>query len=147
LDGSFSVDVGAAPVDNFVIHARLSDMVIVDPSFSVAGMDLGTAKNSTLAVILFAPALTYYFMPINLYLTGAVGISQVQAKNSTGSSRSSKAGPGLNIDVGKEWWVGDNWGLGAAARFWYTHATDTSSGIDLSYDFIGFAVLFSATYQ
>jgi hypothetical protein len=150
FSGSFSLDVGAAPVDNLIIHARLSDMVIVEPNLTVGGMDLGTARNTSLAVLLFGPALTYYFMPINIYLTGAIGVSNVQLDDSTdssGSSHASKAGLGLNIDAGKEWWVSNNWGLGAALRFWYTHTTDQVSDVKLTYDFLGFAVLFSATYQ
>jgi hypothetical protein len=38
-------------------------------------------------------------------------------------------------------------GLGVAARFWYTHATDKEEGFDITFDVSGFAILFGATHQ
>ena len=145
--GTFSLDIGGAPSDNLVIHGRLADFVIVDPSVTVDGMDLGTAEDTTMALLLIAPAVTYYFMPVNIYLTAAVGPSWFQVSVSGRDSESSKAGIGFNFDVGKEWWVGTQWGLGIAARFWYSHIAEDSSLGDVDVNFLAGGVLFSATYQ
>lgn len=144
---SFSIDLGGAPSENLVIHARIADFVIVDPSVSIDGVDLGSSDVS-LGAFLFGPALTYYIMPANLYFTGAVGLSYLSVDSGTDSA-SSDVGLGLNLDFGKEWWASDNWGLGVAGRFWFTTLTDESSSFGVSEDwtYLAFAILFSATYQ
>jgi len=157
--GSFSLDIGAGLSDELVLHARLADMVITDPKVTLDGQDLGTAENRSVGAMFFGPALTYYIMPVNIYFTGAVGLSwtSVREQDSNGDtvSKASDMGLGVNLDIGKEWWVSDNWGLGVAARLWYTALTDkqdlgiSSTGDTVSTDFkLGaLAVLFSATYQ
>jgi hypothetical protein len=147
FSGSFSVDIGGALTDNLVLHARFSEMAVVEPNVTVDGADFGSAKNTSLTALLFGPAITYYFMPANVYVTGAIGVSGLETDNGGGKAHGTKAGPGLNLDVGKEWWVSHDWGLGVAGRFWYTHCMDTDTGVDLKYDFLGWGILFSATYQ
>jgi hypothetical protein len=147
FSGTFSFDIGAALTDGLVLHARLSDFVMTSPSVKVNGMTLGSANNSTFGAILFGPALTYYFMPINLYLTAAVGGSWLNVQNRNGDSATSGGGLGLNFDLGKEWWVSDNWGLGVALRFWYSHVSGKDSSIGYSDNFLGYGIVFSATYQ
>lgn len=146
--GSFSIDVGGAVTENAVIHARIADFFEFSPHVTANGRDQGDAQNVSVGGVFVGPAFTYYFMPVNLYLTGAVGMSWIRAANADeNTSYTSDIGLGLNADVGKEWWVSDNWGLGVAGRFWYTHATDKEASINVKYDMTGFALLFSATYQ
>lgn len=57
-------------------------------------------------------ALSYYFMPLNVYVTGAVGLDwmSVAFDEADGDDRNGTtpdAGPGINLDVGKEWRVGN----------------------------------------
>jgi len=85
-------------------------------------------------------------MPANVYVTGAIGLSNVEIAVDGGGSDSSDTGVGVNVDVGKEWWVGDNWGLGVVGRFWYTHAT-IDAAVDETLNLLGGVLGFSATYQ
>jgi hypothetical protein len=81
-----------------------------------------------------------------MYVTGAVGVSWL--RGSTGPGFATPAvGVGLSADAGKEWWVSDRWGLGVAARFWFTHTSDRESSVSTDYDMTGVALLFTATYQ
>jgi hypothetical protein len=64
-----------------------------------------------------------------------------------GISYATHYGFGMNFDLGEEWWVGDSWGLGVAARFWYTAASEGDQPPDADWTFMGGALLFSATYQ
>jgi hypothetical protein len=159
--GSFALDLGASVVDGLVLHGRLADVGIVNPNVTVDGEDLGSLDKRGVGALLLAPAVTYYFMPINLYLTGAAGLSWVELtrENSDGKTESyaSDAGFGLNVDVGKEWWVSDNWGIGAAARLWLSAASSSEKPVSLTsgdpitvttdYRLIAFTLVFSATYQ
>jgi hypothetical protein len=148
VSGSFGVDIGATIATGVVLHARLADFVIFDPNLSVDDQDLGSLENGNVGAVLLAPAITYYFMPANFYLTAAVGISWINARNfDTDSAASSDIGFGLNFDLGKEWWVSGNWGFGAGARFWFTSAQEETPVATSDLSFIGLAALFSATYQ
>lgn len=106
-----------------------------------------TGRRGNIVSLLYAPAVTYYFMPINLYLTGAIGASRVGLDYGGDNSDWGNFGVGLNLDVGKEWWVGDDLGVGLAGRFWYTHATRELAGLKGTDSFTGWALLFSGTYQ
>jgi hypothetical protein len=148
LSGSFAIDLGGAVTENLVIHARMSDLSMVNPNVSVDGMDLGDADETSLTAFLFGPAITYYLMPANVYLTAAIGISWLRITNwNTDRAAATDIGFGLNADIGKEWWVSDDWGLGVAGRFWFTHTSESAGGVDFNYDLPGFAILFSATFQ
>jgi hypothetical protein len=98
--------------------------------------------------VLLGPAVTYYLMPINMYATAAAGLGVVIVthEDDEDDDASSDGGFGLNVDIGKEWWVNANWGLGVAGRFWYTSAKDEEAD-DAEFECIGGGVLFSATYQ
>ncbi len=140
--GHFSLDIGASPIDNLVIHARLAANATGEINPSLDGRNIGKRKDSSVALTLFGPALTYYFMPVDLYLTAAIGLSSISFTDGK-NARDTHSGLGLNFDLGKEFWVGDDWGLGPAVRFWYTHVSD--SGV--RYNSFDWAILFSATYQ
>lgn len=144
--GSFTLDIGGTPTENLIIHGRFGDFGIIDPSVTGDGVDPGSRASAAVASFLLGPAVTYYFMPANLYLTGAVGLSDVEVSVEGADTDSSNTGVAVNVDAGKEWWVGDNWGIGLVARFWYTHASDDST-VDETLDLLGGALAFSATYQ
>jgi hypothetical protein len=145
--GTFGVDIGGALDENLVLHGRLASFQIVDPNLSVNGDDVGGTNDLTATAYLIGPAISYYFMPANVYITAAVGLSWLTLEYMGDQSDPTDVGIGLNFDVGKEWWVSYNWGLGIAARFWWSHMKDSSSGIDSNVTFTGVALLFSATYQ
>jgi hypothetical protein len=147
VSGSFGIDIGGALTENLVLHGRLSSFTLFDPKVELGGQDLGRAEDASVTANLFAAGLTYYFMPVNIYLTGAVGVSWLSASYRGDDGRSTDAGLGVNLDVGKEFWVGDNWGLGIAGQFWWSTLTEEDGGIESHVSMIGGAVLFSATYQ
>ena len=144
----WSLDVGGSPVDDLVIHGRLAQITLGSPNTTLDGDDEGTIDELSAGALLLGPAVTYYFMPINLYATAAVGLGVIVVthEDDEDSEATSDAGLALNFDVGKEWWVNDQWGLGLAGRFWYTAAKDEESD-DAEFDCIGGGLVFSATYQ
>lgn len=142
---SYSFDIGAAVAENWILHARYSDLTMYDPTVSVAIDAFGESEGVGLSSTLLAPAVTYSFMPANIYLTLALGVAWLEIDRSTTSH--SDAGFGANLDLGKEWWVSDNWGLGLTARFWFTNVNVPESFSEVAYNMFGSAVLFSATYN
>jgi hypothetical protein len=49
--------------------------------------------------------------------------------------------------VGKEWWIGRQWGIGVAARLTFAAATGEVVSGRYDYNQWGFSILFSATMQ
>ena len=148
---SFSVDVGGPVGENIILHGRASAFTLERPSLQIDGADYGRTKHSFVGAFLLAPAVSYYFMPVNIYVTGAAGLSfmgmRYWDRAGDEQKRVTEAGLGVNFDVGKEWWAAPQVGLGVAGRFWYSRISDQRSIGRLEYEFAGAAVLFSATYQ
>jgi hypothetical protein len=149
LAGSLSLDIGGGPVENLIVHGRLANHTIVSPDLTLDGRDLGEQERSSITAHLLGAGVSYYFMPTNLYATAAVGMSWLRFESSGGHQQYTYPGFGLNADVGKEWWIAADVGLGAAARFWYTRAEQEDAEIELevSHDYIGWALLASFTWQ
>jgi hypothetical protein len=141
-------DIGAALIPNLVLHVRMSGGSIIDPNTTFDGEDQGTIEEFSGSAAFVGPAVSYYFMPINLYVTAAVGIGMLGFFHE--EDEDARGGPddgfGLNLEVGKEWWVGEQWGLGVAGRFWYAVGTD-ERGLDADFEGAGGGILVSATYQ
>jgi hypothetical protein len=150
----FSADVGGSFIDNLVLHGRFGALVVSKPTaeFEGAGADLnGTLRDedSSLTFVLLGPAVTYYIMPANIYLTGAFGLGVVGIQVDENRRGATDAGWALNFDAGWEFWVGPTWAMGPAIRLFYTSAPDGDdlAGEDLTVTGGGGGVLFSATYQ
>lgn len=144
--GTFlTLDAGGSPIENLAIHARVS--LLFGPGPDVAGDD-----NSVFFGSLIAPAVTYYFMPANVYATLAAGISWIsfESGDGNGNTHGNTIGPGfgMNADIGKEWWVNHELvGLGGAVRFWFCDVGETHGDLDVNADLFGVALLFSMTYR
>jgi len=88
--------------------------------------------------------LTYYLMPVNVYFSGAVGLSNAVWERSDGERQASRLGLALNLLVGKEWWVDPQWGIGAAAQLLLMRAGDYHYD---SVQAMSVGLLFSATHN
>lgn len=144
-----SADVGGSPIENLVLHGRFGAMVISRPTveFEGAGASFdGMLRDdeSSLTFVLLGPAVTYYIMPANVYLTGAFGLGIVGVRLDEDSSGSTDPGWQLNFDAGWEFWVGPSWAMGPALRFFYTSVPDAE---ELTVNGWGLGGLFSATLQ
>jgi hypothetical protein len=145
VGGLFNFAIGGAITENFIIHFDASSVSVKDPTIKVNGTSVST-KDTTVSTTLIGGGFTYYF-PSNAYMTAAVGQSEAKVK-SNGTEETSDKGFGVNIMLGKEWWVSDNWGLGIAGQFLYTSCpVNAGSNTKVDYNTTSFGVLFSATYN
>ena len=148
LVGSFSVDVGTTPYENLVLLLRASDIALRQPTVKVDGVELPSRGRAWIGAGFFGPGATYYLMPSNVYFTGTVGISWVVERGPSSSrAHTTDTGIGLNADIGKEWWIDPQWGIGIAGRLWYSRISDKSAFDHVEYQMAGATLLFSATYQ
>jgi hypothetical protein len=138
--GMFSLDIGGAIAPNLALHGRLSGNSIFEPSVSNDGDYEGDLDDTSLTFRLLGLGLTYY-LPSNLYLTGVVGFSQATF-DFYGDEYDTLNGVGFNGDIGYEWPIGGDFGLGVAGRLELHSVRDDAGTISAA----GLGVLLTLTY-
>ncbi len=141
--GEFSIALGGALNPNFIIGGQFWGSSVSSPDFEVNGQSLGST-GTTLSLYGVGVNLTYYFMPLNLYLQATPSIGWL-SEEYQGSSTTTKAGFAIRLAVGKEWWVADNWGIGLNAQ--YAHSSNEVENGGPTWGTNWFGVAFSATYN
>jgi hypothetical protein len=141
--------IGGTVAENLILYGEFGGVMQIDPQIEWMGIS-GTANDVTVSVFDFGGGITYYLMPSNIYFSLSLLSSQATFEFE-GTSGESQTGFGINAMVGKEWWVGEQWGLGAAIYGYYSTMKDegTIEGVNYSSDINNFSVgvMFSATYN
>ncbi len=142
--GEFSITLGGALTQSLVLGGQFWGVTVSSPKYELNGVSYGSA-DTTLGLSAFGLNVTYYVMPLNLYLQATPSIGILSAK-SGGSSASTENGFAIRLAVGKEWWVSDNWGIGLNVQ--YAHASNKDKGTNPpTWATNWFGVAFSATYN
>lgn len=147
--GDLNLAVGGMVGSNFALHGTLWGWSASDPDGELTLSGFGSSSgqfNGTLTMGAIGVGGTYYFMPSNFYLSYSVGIGSLNGDGELDG----KTKPGLAFDatLGKEWWVGDDWGLGFAGDVMYFNSKDdTIVGIDENWSGPSFGLRFSATFN
>jgi hypothetical protein len=147
-----SIGIGGALTDNLILNADLFQATTFNPSVDVdghhvgrasrVGTDLGIGEDMEIAGL--GIGVTYYIMPANVYLAGSIGFGQAIFEANSGDRAGSDIGVAGNLMVGKEWWVGRDWGIGVAGQMILLTAHDDIVGRVRA---MALNVMFSATYS
>ena len=138
------LSIGGNIVENFALHADLFGLFIPGPTLEMDGYETDTgAEDVSFSINAFGAGFTYYFMPVNLYVSLSAGLAvlQMQVENMTSET---DPGFGTRFMIGKEWWVSDEWGLGAAGNFIFSVVKDSDDSTWVS---MGGGLLFSVTFN
>jgi hypothetical protein len=138
--GFFSLDLGGAVAPNLALHGRLSVNSMFEPNISDDGESFGELEDTSLSFSLLGLGLTYY-LPSNFYLTGVLGLSQATFEL-YGDEYDALHGGGIIGDIGYEWPIGGDWGLGVAGRL----ELHSVRGDDERLSAAALSVLLSLTY-
>ncbi len=140
--GQTTLGIGYAIMENFILNADLFGNVVSDPTVEMGGesVELSASLQNTGIGL----GVTYYIMPVNIYVTGGFGAAMTSLDLGGGMQGDTDTGWGLNAAAGKEWWVSANWGIGAALQFFYMDVPGAHSG---SVSTWSAGLLFSATYN
>jgi hypothetical protein len=103
------------PIGLAVGGAVAEDWILAGEIWGIAGPENVNPPGKGLLVYGYALAIVHYFMPANVYVSIAPGVSRLMFVTAD-VGVSSDWGPGGKLAIGKEWWVGDHWGLGIAAE-------------------------------
>jgi hypothetical protein len=138
--------IGAIVSDNLAIHATLGGWSIVEPDVELSAGNLsldGQLDDATFGLSTFGVGVTSYFAE-NFYFSGSLGFAVISIDD--GSERGqTDEGLGVDLTLGKEWWVSDGWGLGLAGGLGL-HSVPTEN-TDESFQGGSLTVRFSATYN
>ena len=138
--GDVNLAIGGIVSPNLALHATVFGWLVEDPDLKISG--LGGQVQGDLDLSALGVGVTYYFMPINFYVSSSVGIGSLTIEGG-GIAGETGSGPVFDLSVGKEWWVSSRWGLGLAVALGYHSVPE--QGVDENWSGISFAVRFSAT--
>jgi len=146
---SFGIALGGSIAPNFAIFGNLFGMALSDPDLQLNGSSQGSQSGLTTTIAGIGPGAAYYFQPVNLYISGTLGLMQFQGSNSNsgGTSYNSKTGYGFQGMVGKEWWVTPTWGLGVAGELIVAGGMADKNDSSIKWSGTTVSVVFSATYN
>ncbi len=142
--GNFSVAVGAAISENFIVAGHVWDHVASNPTVTLAGMS-ASSTNSSLTLVGLGVDLTWYDMPSNFYITMTPAITSLSV-DVGGSTSNTENGLGFQLTAGKEWWVSDHWGMGLNLQLAVSSNKDKGTNPP-TWGSSSVAVAFSATYN
>jgi hypothetical protein len=147
LSGLLDIGVGGRLVGNLILHGDL----IFSRFYSATRM-VDDVKDATVSVsasaTLVGAGVSYYFMPLNMYLTSTLGLGWLFERRE-GDELRSGTGFSLAVAAGKEWWVGRSgtWGVGAAVHGTFAIAPVDIAGVESKMKAGNIAAVFSATYN
>ncbi|HEX9251144.1 MAG TPA: hypothetical protein VF870_02830 [Ignavibacteriaceae bacterium] len=139
----FRVQIGGCVSENLILFGDLGGVVVMSPNIEWAGNST-SSDNTSLTISEFGGGLTYYFMPENIYVSfsAVLPVATIEFNTTKGES---KMGFGFFLSAGKEWWIAEQWGLGAALYGSYGSMKDKGEFADNAISTYSFGVAFSAT--
>jgi hypothetical protein len=141
-----SIQIGGAVSDNVIIFGESGGVTITNASVKVFDEEVDDPGDVSILFGGIGPGITYYFMPDNIYISVTIlaHIANVDVESS--KLAESNIGFGFNFMAGKEWWVGEQWGLGVSLYFRYGSQSDKEVE-DMTISGYSFGALFSATFN
>ncbi|HWO57619.1 MAG TPA: hypothetical protein VNN55_08650 [bacterium] len=138
--GDLNFAIGAIVAPNLALHGTLFGWSMTNPDAEVGNAEGELDGDLTLGAV--GVGLTYYLMPANVYLSGSVGLGSLTLE-ADDMDLESDNGVVIDLTIGKEWWVGRNWGLGVAGSLGLHSIPDPD--VDENWSGPSVAVRFSAT--
>jgi hypothetical protein len=139
------IAIGGIVTPNLAVHGTLWGWLISDPDADIELLDViegsGTVEGD-FSLNGIGAGLTYFIMPVNMYLTGSVGFGSLTF-DFGGLSLESDTGFSLEAAIGKEWFVSDRWGIGLAVGVTYHSISDPDA--PENWTGVSIPVRFSAT--
>ena len=149
MSSEFDIKLGGCIAPNTLLHATI--LGVANGSEIEAkrdGKKIGSTSDRSESMSMFGIGVTYY-LPQNVFFSGSIGLAAFNLQDNTDSDNEitgqTDSGLGVQLAVGKEWWVSDNWGLGVSAAFTYGAAEDKDDMGDANA--FGVNVMFSATFN
>lgn len=149
ISNLIDIGIGGTVYENLIIHGNIFGPIIIQPSLKVYDNGIlaleGDLKGNVNSIG-FGAGVTYYLMPINVFLTGIIGLATMSINDDDGNTiGETKHGLSLLLAAGKEWFVSDEWGLGFSGSLIFQRLPDKNN--DLKFMVMGLGANFSVTYN
>jgi len=143
---ALDIKLGAVVKENFILHADIITSNSMSLEILADGEPLGTITgDNSVSMVMFGGGGTYYFLP-GAYFSGTIGVGGFSIKANESTSNTQK-GLGLNLKLGKEWWVSKNWDLGGSIGFNYTNVNNEVDTVSEKLSGVSIGLLFTATFN
>jgi hypothetical protein len=142
IGGDANIAIGGIIAPDLAVHGTLNGWFLSDPEVELDNSTGDLPGDFYLSA--FGGGVTYYLMPANVYLSASVGVGMLTVDVGNVSVETDM-GPVVDVTIGKEWWVGDEWGLGVAGTVGYHSIADPD--VDENWSGISVGLRFSATYN
>jgi len=137
--------IGATLVPNLALFGTVLVHQVRGPKADSYGFS--TTVNGVFQSESFGAGMAYYIETANVYAAAAVLATSVEVMDAGGGNQgSANRGPAFEVMLGKEWWVGREWGLGLAADVTGASMSDTNDH-SVRWNSYTYSLLFSATYN
>lgn len=143
---NINAEIGFALFNNFILYGKFYGAASPNPSIQVGDLsmdNLGDEWSQNFGAV--GLGVTYYIMPANIYLSGAITYTQLSISERNEKVAETDLGGGLHLGIGKEWWVSKNWGLGIGAELALGRIRDEGSSDN--WNVTNVAIVLSATYN
>jgi hypothetical protein len=148
IAGMGELGVGWAVIPNLILHLDVASVGAIGPKVAVNGLGATAAGSGSAAdtVANFGVGATYYLMPFNFWLGGAVGGSAAWLDYGAGRLTTS-LGWGFVLNVGKEVWVSENWGLGFSGQFLFSAVPESATAATHNLNTAAFGIMACGTFN
>ena len=149
MSSEFDLKLGGRIAPNTLLHATILGVAnSSEIEGKKDGKKIGSTSDKSESMSMLGIGVTYY-LPENIFFSGSIGMAAFNLQDNTDEDNEIEGqtdrGIGVQVAVGKEWWVSDNWGLGVSAAFTYGAAEDKHDLGDASA--YGINIMFSATFN
>jgi len=143
---SLGIGIGFAVAENWLLGLDLSGALVLGPTLKQGGMEVKSDQSVKWSTYYVGVAASHYFMPLNLRVGLGIGALQMALDLPHLPMETSKTGAAARLVIGKEWWVGDRWGLGVALESTLGAVPDDKDN-DKGWGVAAFSLALSATYN
>ena len=145
----FRFQLGGQFLKNLIAYGEFGFASQTNPEMEWMGQSK-SSSDMTVSVGDLGIGITYYLMPVNIYFSLSLLYSSVQLEYDNTKSESEinfDNGNGINIMVGKEWWISDQWALGVALYGYYSAVHVQTSIEGSKYEYYSYNYSFGATFS
>lgn len=120
--------LGGYIAPNLALHFTFWNGIAIDPNVTL-GSSTGVAYNASLVASAFGVGATYFFVPVDFYVSASLGVSVLAVERTTRTTIiTARTGLGwaLNLALGKQFMVTPNVGLGIGGQLSFQSNPDDS---------------------
>ena len=145
-----AIALGGSVSRHLVIYGEICEGAIFSgPTMKVNGQSRGGGDDVIFVSI--GPGVAYFFGETNIFLSASLSLARMtfEGFDLAGISDQSLRGVSLRALLGKEWWVSDDWGIGAALTLTLSSIgdKDLETNTTIKWNTSIISLLFSTTFN